>query len=105
MNRALAALDAKRFAMISISYKDTQEIMRDFLKQVKVDFPILMDFDGKVAQDWQVFAYPSSFLIDGNGYIRYSINAGSIWDSPEMLDYLREVMEIPYLPEENPNTE
>lgn len=96
MNRALAQLDADRFAMISISYKDTQKIMQDFVKEVQVDFPILMDYDGKVSESWNVFAFPSSFLIDANGVIHYSINAGSIWDSPEMLDYLKEVMAIPY---------
>lgn len=95
MNRALDHLDKERFAMISISYKDTQPIMQEFVKKVKVDFPILMDFDGKVSQDWKVFAYPSSFLIDANGQIRYALNSGSIWDSPEMLGYLREVMQIP----------
>ena len=99
MNRALDHLDEDRFAMISVSYKDTQEIMEEFVKEVKVDFPILMDYDGKVSEDWKVFAYPSSFLIDANGRIRYAINSGSIWDSQEMLGYLREVMQIPYKPE------
>lgn len=96
MNRALEQLDKDRFAMISISYKDTQEIMQEFVKEVQVDFPILMDYDGKVSESWNVFAFPSSFLIDANGVIHYSINAGSIWDSPEMLNYLKEVMAIPY---------
>lgn len=96
MNRALQALDTERFAMISISYKDTQEIMSDFVKKVQVDFPILMDYDGTVSKQWNVFAYPSSFLIDANGMIHYSINAGAIWDAPEMLEKLAEVMEVPY---------
>ena len=96
MNRALDHLDKDRFAMISVSYKDTQEIMEKFVKEVKVDFPILMDYDGEISEQWKVFAYPSSFLVDANGKIRYAINSGSIWDSPEMLGYLREVMQIPY---------
>jgi peroxiredoxin len=98
MNRALDHLAPDRFAMISVSYKDTQPIMEAFVKDVKVSFPILMDFDGKVSEDWKVFAYPSSFLIDANGHIHYAINSGSIWDSPEMLSYLREVMQIPIQP-------
>ena len=96
MNRALEALDAERFAMISISYKDSKATLEEFVKKVDVDFPILMDLDGQVSKDWKVFAYPSSFLIDANGKIQYSINAGAIWDAPEMLEKLREVMSIPY---------
>lgn len=95
MNRALNQLDKTRFAMISVSYKDTQQIMETFVKKVNVDFPILMDYNGQISEQWKVFAYPSSFLIDANGKIQYAINSGSIWDSPEMLGYLREVMQIP----------
>lgn len=98
MNRALNHLDPERFAMISISYKDSKAILKEFVKKVKVDFPILLDSDGKVSEQWNIFAFPSSFLIDANGQIHYSINAGSIWDSPEMIDYLTEVMEVHYQP-------
>lgn len=91
MNRALAQLDQDRFAMISISYKDTAEIMRQFTRKIQVDFPILMDYEGRVSAQWKVFAFPSSFLVDRHGVIRYSINAGAIWDSPDMLEKLREI--------------
>jgi len=101
MNRALKQLDADKFAMISISYKDSKALLNEFVKEVQVDFPILLDLDGKVSEQWNIFAFPSSFLVDANGQIRYSINAGSIWDSPEMLDYLKEVMKIPYKPKTN----
>ena len=96
MNRALTHLDEDKFAMVSISYKDTQAILDEFVKKVNVDFPILLDLNGEVSKQWNIFAFPSSFLVDANGLIRYSLNAGSIWDSPEMLDYQKEVMAIPY---------
>jgi len=101
MNRALQHLDNNKFAMVSISYKDTQALMKEFVKEVKVDFPILMDYDGEVSKQWNIFAFPSSFLVDANGMIRYSLNAGSIWDSPDMLNYQKEVMAIPYQPNSN----
>ncbi|MEA3406400.1 MAG: TlpA disulfide reductase family protein, partial [Pseudomonadota bacterium] len=94
-------LDEDKFAMVSISYKDTRPLLEEFVKEVKVDFPILLDSDGEVSKQWNIFAFPSSFLVDANGMIRYSLNAGSIWDSPEMLDYLKEVMAIPHQPTES----
>ena len=98
MNRALQQLDDEKFAMVSISYKDTRALLEAFVKEVKVDFPILLDVDGNVSEQWNIFAFPSSFLVDANGLIRYSLNAGSIWDSPDMLEFQREVMAIPYEP-------
>lgn len=94
MNRALAQLDAKHFAMVSISYREPESIVRPFTEKVAVDFPILLDKQGKIAAKWKVFAFPSSFLVDKNGMIRYSINAGNIWDTEEMLGYLKQIQSI-----------
>lgn len=98
MNHAIQLIGSDDFDIVSISYRDTQEILDDFVKEVAVDFPILMDTDGSVSAQWKVFAFPSSFLVDRNGLIRYSINAGSIWDNEEMLHYLRETLEQPIEP-------
>ncbi len=91
MNRALKQLNPQRFAMVSVSYKDTPAIMRNFLRKTPMEFPVLMDRNGKVSERWKIYSFPSSFLIDRQGRIRYSINTGALWDSPEMLEKLREV--------------
>jgi peroxiredoxin len=72
MNRALAQMDKGRFAMVSVSYKDTDAIMNAFRKKVPMDFPVLMDRTGDVSKAWKVYAFPSSFLIDRSGRVRYS---------------------------------
>ena len=91
MNRALGQLDKERFAIVSVSYKDTEAIMNAFRKKVPMDFPVLMDRDGQVSKAWKVYAFPSSFLIDRTGRVRYSINTGAVWDAPDMLEKLREI--------------
>jgi peroxiredoxin len=91
MNRALSLMDKDRFAIVSISYKDTDAIMNAFRKKVPMDFPVLMDRTGDVSKAWKVYAFPSSFLIDRTGRVRYSINTGAVWDAPDVLEKLREV--------------
>ena len=91
MNRALALMDKDRFAIVSVSYKDTDAIMNAFRKKVPMDFPVLMDRDGQVSKAWKVYAFPSSFLIDRTGRVRYSINTGAVWDAPDVMDKLREI--------------
>ena len=91
MNRALAHMDKERFAIVSVSYKDTDAIMNAFRKKVPIDFPVLMDRTGDVSKAWKVYAFPSSFLIDRTGRVRYSINTGAVWDAPDVLDKLREI--------------
>lgn len=91
MNRALEQMDKDKFAIVSVSYKDTDAVMNTFRKKVPIDFPVLMDRDGQVSKAWRVYAFPSSFLIDRSGRVRYSINTGAVWDSPDMLEKLREI--------------
>jgi peroxiredoxin len=92
MNRALELIGKDKFAMISISYKDSDAIMKEFLQKVSVNFPVLMDYDGIISKQWKVFAFPSSFLVDKQGWIRYSINAGAIWDDPELLSIMQMIV-------------
>ncbi|MBY0466137.1 MAG: TlpA family protein disulfide reductase, partial [Burkholderiales bacterium] len=91
MNRALALMDKDRFAIVSVSYKDTDAIMTAFRNKVPMDFPVLMDRTGDVSKAWKVYAFPSSFLIDRSGRVRYSINTGAVWDAPDVMDKLREI--------------
>lgn len=91
MNRALAKLDRERFAIVSVSYRDTPQIMDRFRRKVPMDFPVLMDLDGRASAAWKVYSFPSSFLVDRSGRVRYSINTGALWDSPEMLEKLGEI--------------
>lgn len=91
MNRAFMQMDKDRFAMVSVSYKDTDAIMNAFRKKVPMDFPVLMDRDGQVSKAWKVYAFPSSFLVDRNGRVRYSINTGAVWDAPDVMEKLREI--------------
>ena len=82
MNRLAAAYDAKQFGIVSINFKEDAEHVLAFLKRVDVDFPVLLDIDGAVSSRWKVFAFPSSFLLDRQGRVRYSVNTAIEWDDP-----------------------
>lgn len=83
MNRLAAAYDKKDFGIVSINFKEDPEHVLAFLKRVDVDFPVLLDRDGAVSGRWRVFAFPSTFLLDRNGDIRYSVNTAIEWDTDE----------------------
>lgn len=82
MNRLAAAYDARQFGIVSINFKEDAPHVLAFLKRVDVDFPVLLDGDGAVSNRWKVFAFSSSFLLDRNGRIRYSVNTAIEWDDP-----------------------
>ncbi len=92
MNRMAEKL-GEGFEIVSVNYQESAEHIAEFMDEVQVDFPVLMDFDGRVAAGWRVFAFPSSFILDREGRIRYSVNSAIEWDDPEVIDTVRDLMQ------------
>jgi thiol-disulfide isomerase/thioredoxin len=70
--------------LISIDFRESREQVAAFTHKVAVDYPILLDGDGKVSLAWEVFGLPSSFIVDRQGQIRYSVNRAIDWDTDEV---------------------
>ena len=92
LNRLQRKMKGRPFELISINYAEDRETVMDFLRRVKVDFPVLLDTDGAYAKAWSVISYPSSFVIDPQGRIRYGVNAAIEWDDPELITKLESLM-------------
>jgi thiol-disulfide isomerase/thioredoxin len=88
LNRLRQVMQGKPFELISIDYSEDKQRIEKFLQQVNVDFPVLLDSDGKVAASWGVLVFPSTFVIGPDGMIHYGVNGGILWDSPEVIGAL-----------------
>jgi cytochrome c biogenesis protein CcmG/thiol:disulfide interchange protein DsbE len=59
-------------ALVGINYKDAPENAARFLGTLGQPFAAVgMDSDGRAAVDWGVYGVPETFVIDGQGIIRY----------------------------------
>jgi peroxiredoxin len=59
------------FVMISIDQEEGLPKVRDFIEKIGIRYQILMDYNGKVAQNYKVFMLPTTHFIDENGMIRF----------------------------------
>jgi len=91
MNRLLERLADKDFVILAVNMAEDPATVKAYLEQTPVKFPVLLDRDGQVLQQWKVFAAPANFIIGKNGEIRYTLYGGIEWDSPEMLRRLGEM--------------
>ena len=62
---------APRFLAIDVG--QSEEHVQNFVKRMKISFPVYMDHDGKVARSYGVKGLPTYFLIDGQGSIKHII--------------------------------
>lgn len=89
LNRLREQMQGQPFELISINYADSPEKVREFMHRVNVEFPVLIDPNGKVSQQWNVIGFPSTFVIGKDGKIQYGVNAAIQWDAPEVINALK----------------
>jgi peroxiredoxin len=92
MNRLQAQLGEENFKILAVDMAETEAEVRAFVEEVKPEFTILMDESGESIGAWQVFAAPSSFIIDTEGKIRYTLFGGVEWDDPELIKQISELI-------------
>ena len=84
LNRLKQRFTGQPFNLVSVDFRESAVELRRFTKMIPVEFPILLDLDGKASLDWRVFSFPSSFIVDRSGRIRYSVNRAIDWDAPDI---------------------
>ena len=57
---------------IAIAVQDTEVKAREFVDTHKLTFPTGFDSSGEVEEAFMVFGLPTTYIIDGNGIIRYT---------------------------------
>ncbi len=92
LNRLKQNMSGLPFELISINYAEDKNTILKFMKKIKVEFPVLLDQDGSFAKKWNVIAYPSTFVIDKQGNIKYGVNAAIEWDNPELIKKLKALL-------------
>lgn len=92
LNRLKAAMRDAPFELVSVNYAEAPAAIRDFMREVQVDFPVLVDEDGSEAAKWNVIAFPSTFVIGPDAQIRYGVNAAIEWDTPQVIEAMRELL-------------
>jgi peroxiredoxin len=77
---------------LGVNEGEGPEEIRAFLKQVPVNFPILLDSEGEHLKSWQVFAFPTSYVVDKQGRLRLGLFGSIDWDGPEVFVQLEKLL-------------
>lgn len=75
------------FKIIAVNMGEDSKTINEFLNtKVSVDFDILLDSNGTALKQWKIFAFPTSFIIDKKGTIRYAIYGAINWLEADVIE-------------------
>jgi len=59
----------KGFTVLSVSIRESDQVIRDFISHHDLTYPFLMDRDGSASLDFEVTSTPTTFFIGPDGTI------------------------------------
>jgi thiol-disulfide isomerase/thioredoxin len=95
MQRLQDAMNGKPFTLLAVNVEESSGTVWKFAAKVGIHFPLLLDREGQTAYDWGIDLYPTSFLIDPQGRIRYVAYGPRDWDDPEMIKTIEALFATP----------
>ena len=93
MQRAWQQLEKEGILMLGINVGEDEDTIFQFTANYPVEFPLLMDQDSRVINQWPVRGLPTTFVMSPEGKITYRAIGGREWDDPDLLAMVRALMQ------------
>ena len=83
----------KPFTILTIDVGEPAELIQQFLEKVDAtELTVLLDKDGSSHKDWKIYVFPTNFLLDKSGTIRYA-NVGALnWDESSVTSIIDQLL-------------
>ncbi len=87
-------LSGKPFEILAIDMAEERADIEGFMQRhnIEVNFPILLDTEGLVIEQWMVSAVPTTFIIGPQGKIHYALYGAIEWDSDEVVNTINSLL-------------
>lgn len=95
MQRAWEKVRDEDIVFIGVDVGEDTDTVFTFLADYPVDFPLLLDEEAKVIEQYPVTGLPTTYIIDPQGRITHRAVGGREWDDEGLLNELRELLKTP----------
>ncbi len=93
MQRIYHELKSEGFEIVAVNLREGKKMVKEFLDQYKLTFPVLLDKDGRVGAIYGARSIPTTYLIDRDGSIIGRAIGAREWDTREIKIALKEILE------------
>ena len=73
-----------KLEILGVNIREDKDIIQHFTKDMNINFPLLQDMHSKAVKDWNVYVYPSNFIVDKTGKLRYAATGAMDWQDKEV---------------------
>jgi len=96
LERLRVKMAGRPLEIVALDSAEAPEEVNAYLARMKLGFPILLDPDGSNTKRWNVFALPTTFMLDAEGRVRYVLTGPTEWDEGEALGIIESLLaELP----------
>ena len=69
--------------ILAVSFKEPEDLVKDFQKEFRLSFPVLFDIQGRAAESYGITGHPVTFLIDRQGVLIGKVVGERNWSNTE----------------------
>jgi peroxiredoxin len=92
MKKLQDQLAGRPLAILFVNYGESPSKVRAYAAHLSADARVLRDPDREAARAWRVRVIPSSFLVDAEGRVRYSVIGNLDWATEESVKTVRALL-------------
>ena len=91
LGRVLALFTPETFEVLAVNVEEEPETVRAFTGTAAgtASFPVLLDAESRVVMSWPVKGLPTSFLVDRQGRLAYSLTGEQEFDDPAIVQAIQ----------------
>jgi thiol-disulfide isomerase/thioredoxin len=83
----------KPFSILTIDIGEPASLIRPFLQKVDaLDLVVLLDTEAISHKNWNIYVFPTNFLLDKTGRIRYAAVGALDWDEPAIARIIEQLI-------------
>ena len=93
--RLRARMPQADFTIVSIDVGEDQATIERFLHDhgIALGYPVLVDSEGDTVKRWHITGFPTTFITDRRGRLRYGLIGAINWDSDEVVALIEQLLD------------
>jgi thiol-disulfide isomerase/thioredoxin len=92
MEELYLELQNQDFVIVALNSQEADKQVADFVENVGMSFPVLLDTAGRVGAAYSIRAIPTTYIIDPQGYILGRMVGTRDWYTPEIISLVGDLL-------------